>query len=1041
MKFIYKNILVLLLLTFTVHISSFAQPEDCELPVFTNVSNSGPANVGENIQLFASGTIGGVASSYVRMAGIGGNFGTQAFNDVFGSGDRPGEIDRISEAQFNALAAGGAAALRAQYDVLLFTWNSNTSLNATWALIEGYLALGGSVFWEDEKNVTDLAPGVIGFEANGSFGSGYQLVSPAPYPSLVANGVSGNFVNHHINITLNSWPAWMDVYITAPGNLNLAIAGVHPTGGGRLIVQGPDQDFHAVRGADVTTNVGNQYVFLLNQLDFLAAQQSSISWTGPNGFTSNEANPVLSNVTPAMAGVYTATITNVTGGGCSVTATTTVEVVAACTPVTVTINTDNFPSETSWQITNNEGGAVVASGPGEGGYPSATENIENLCLEDGCYTFTIFDSFGDGLCCGFGLGGYSVVVDGVVVASGGEFGLSESTGFSVGEVECCDDSLNDPVLSACPENITVCGPQIITWTAPTATDADTADGCPEPEVTVDPSGIASGQYFGVGTTTVTYTATDSEGGTDQCSFTITVNALPSVSIEQEDLPEWCQGVQVLTAVVDGVGPFSYLWNTGETTSQITAYANGFYSVIVTDSNEPACSNSAATVVDEDLTELLSAHTIIVDDEMEMINSTVISGGVGVLDADEIDIEDNSDIQTFLVSDDANIDGSSSVAAWIEDDSDLDLPDFMDNNFSDTNNETVPDGGTMTLSGTNYGHIIVGEGATLNIDNGNMFVAKLTMEEGATLNFNQPSYMMVRREMRVDEFCSVNVGGPTTVIFVGNDISIKEGSTVAANLYTEEGLEVNDSGDDETTFMNGLFIADELKSGDNVVWGWNPTCGQPDACADGSIFTLTLTTDDFPGETSWELSNEGGVVASGPGEDGYPSATTITEEVCLEPGCYTFTIFDSFGDGICCGFGIGGYTITVDGVEIPTVSGGAFSGSLESTDFGVDTYCEAPVMAAAIGQETTIGEKLDDLTLFPNPTSGEVNIALEDYLGKPVEIVVYNLLGEVVWSQQIDELETSLLQIDMSDSRYAAGMYQVALSTDGQRVTKQLVLTK
>ncbi len=377
--------------------------------------------------------------------------------------------------------------------------------------------------------------------------------------------------------------------------------------------------------------------------------------------------------------------------------------------------------------------------------------------------------------------------------------------------------------------------------------------------------------------------------------------------------------------------------------------------------------------------LLSAHTIIVDDEMEMTYSTVVSGGVGVLDADEIDIEDNSDIQTFLVSSDANIDGSSSVAAWIEDDSDLDLPDFMDNNFSDTNNETVPDGGTMTLSGTNYGHIIVGEGATLNIDNGNMFVAKLTMEEGSTLNFNQPSYMMVRREMRVDEFCSVNVGGPTTVIFVGDDISIQEGSTVAANLYTEEGLEVNDSGDDETTYMIGLFISEELRSGDNVVWGWNPTCGQPEACQEGEVLvSITINFDNFPQETSWELYSldEGQIVASVEQGDYAlePDGSTIVVDICVPAGCYAFTIFDSFGDGICCTFGNGSYEVTYGGATV--ASGGEFGGQ-ETSFFGDGDFdCVPPNMAAAIGQEETIVEKLDDLSFIPEP-----NFRRGEYCGR------------------------------------------------------------
>ena len=45
-----------------------------------------------------------------------------------------------------------------------------------------------------------------------------------------------------------------------------------------------------------------------------------------------------------------------------------------------------------------------------------------VCLDGGVlYEFSITDSFGDGMCCAYGEGGYSIVVDGEVIASGGDF--------------------------------------------------------------------------------------------------------------------------------------------------------------------------------------------------------------------------------------------------------------------------------------------------------------------------------------------------------------------------------------------------------------------------------------------------------------------------------------------------------------------------------------------------------------------------------------------------------------------------------------------
>ncbi len=109
---------------------------------------------------------------------------------------------------------------------------------------------------------------------------------------------------------------------------------------------------------------------------------------------------------------------------------------SACQDEVLNLNLvlDNYPGETTWQITA-DGGGVVASSNGNysGNSPGSVIN-QSLCLPSGCYTFTIFDSFGDGICCGFGNGSYSLTnSDGIVLASGGQFATSESTPFCTGE--------------------------------------------------------------------------------------------------------------------------------------------------------------------------------------------------------------------------------------------------------------------------------------------------------------------------------------------------------------------------------------------------------------------------------------------------------------------------------------------------------------------------------------------------------------------------------------------------------------------------------
>ncbi len=100
------------------------------------------------------------------------------------------------------------------------------------------------------------------------------------------------------------------------------------------------------------------------------------------------------------------------------------------TDVTLTITLDNYPEETSWQI--RDGGTVVASGGTYGSQPDGSTVQEVITLADGCYDFVINDTYGDGICCSYGSGSYSLTDGGTTLASGGAFGSSETTAFCVG---------------------------------------------------------------------------------------------------------------------------------------------------------------------------------------------------------------------------------------------------------------------------------------------------------------------------------------------------------------------------------------------------------------------------------------------------------------------------------------------------------------------------------------------------------------------------------------------------------------------------------
>ncbi|MGB0930059.1 MAG: T9SS type A sorting domain-containing protein [Chitinophagales bacterium] len=100
------------------------------------------------------------------------------------------------------------------------------------------------------------------------------------------------------------------------------------------------------------------------------------------------------------------------------------------TQVTLSITTDDYPEETTWELTNWITGAVYASG---GSYTTANNTYtQNVCVPNNATIgFTIYDVYQDGICCSFGNGSYSVSEGMTTYASGGNFDASETSLFII----------------------------------------------------------------------------------------------------------------------------------------------------------------------------------------------------------------------------------------------------------------------------------------------------------------------------------------------------------------------------------------------------------------------------------------------------------------------------------------------------------------------------------------------------------------------------------------------------------------------------------
>lgn len=92
---------------------------------------------------------------------------------------------------------------------------------------------------------------------------------------------------------------------------------------------------------------------------------------------------------------------------------------------------DNYPTETSWRLTNAAGQIVKSGGPYLKTQAGQTV-LDTFCLPNGCYNFRILDSYGDGICCAYGAGSYTLRnAANQVIATGGQFGAEEIKSFCV----------------------------------------------------------------------------------------------------------------------------------------------------------------------------------------------------------------------------------------------------------------------------------------------------------------------------------------------------------------------------------------------------------------------------------------------------------------------------------------------------------------------------------------------------------------------------------------------------------------------------------
>jgi lysyl endopeptidase len=206
--------------------------------------------------------------------------------------------------------------------------------------------------------------------------------------------------------------------------------------------------------------------------------------------------------------------------------------------------------------------------------------------------------------------------------------------------------------------------------------------------------------------------------------------------------------------------------------------------------------------------------------------------------------------------------------------------------------------------------------------------------------------------------------------------------------------------------------------ENDAWSIPVVVSEP-----AEVVTMRLQLDNFGSDVTWNLvSDQGTELFSGGPYANVNGGQLVEESFCLTNGCYTFTITDLFGDGICCGSGNGNFTLSTSGGQVVAESDGQFGKQ------DVQQFCFTNVY---IVEQLHSGS----MEVFPNPSGGPVSIRLEG-IRSAVTLQVLDGLGRKV-KEMILPAGIPSVQIDLSGLK--SGIYSISADHAEGRVVRRVVL--
>lgn len=302
-----------------------------------------------------------------------------------------------------------------------------------------------------------------------------------------------------------------------------------------------------------------------------------------------------------------------------------------------------------------------------------------------------------------------------------------------------------------------------------------------------------------------------------------------------------------------------------------------------------------------------------------------------------------------------------------------------------------------------------DGAVKNIINGMQMNCSGTMEPSAQI-VNYGSETMTSAVVNF----KVNGEVLQTIEWSGN-LGFLESATVDADLLV---FEVQDENELEIEISSVNGVQDEYPKNNSFIMPFVISEDNPQPPV------LFILLDNNPEEVTWEVRDSGGNIVDSGGP--YTAAGTVISQQLQVSNvdCYTFTIYDAGGDGLCCSNGVGYYAVMGSGTD-PMFTGQNF-GSSETNEF----------YFGYVGLENQ-AESLE-VALLPNPASEVVRLQLNMPSAAQALVQLTDLQGRELL-KTTHSLDAGMQTVSLDLSNLMNGLYMVNIIVDGQVITKKLMV--